>query len=141
MIKGILNGTQVSAIELIPSILSCCRGILHGLWAFVASPSEVSQEILDTAYAIGEYIGHHGALECLECVVPELKDLNLTWNQIDDHVKGKKIGYMIGKYGFEIFAPIGAIKGLDKLKSLKRANTAMTLEMCSRVYQAFKLVC
>lgn len=130
LLKGAVSGCHASATEMIPSIFSCCRGILHGLWAFVASPSEVSQEMIDAAYAIGEYIRHHDTIECLECVIPELRDLSLTWNKIDDYSRGQKIGYIIGKYGVEIFAPIGAVKGFAKLNALKRANTGLTLEMC-----------
>lgn len=130
LIKGALNGCHTSAKEMIPSILSCCRGILYGLWAFTSSPSDVTQEMIDAAYAIGEYIGSHNAIECLECVVPELRDISLTWHKIDDYSKGKKIGFIIGKYGIEIFAPLGAIKGFSKLNALKRANTGLTLEMC-----------
>lgn len=138
LIEGAISGCDASAKEMIPSIFSCCRGILHGLWAFVTSPSEVSQEMIDAAYAIGEYIHHHDAIECLECVIPELRDLSLTWHKIDDHFRGQKIGYIIGKYGVEIFAPLGAIKGFSKLNALKRANTGLTLEMClsSRAKQA-----
>lgn len=57
-------------------------------------------------------------------------DLSLNWHKIDDYSKGQKIGYIIGKYGVEIFAPLGAIKGFTKLNALKRANTGLTLEMC-----------
>jgi hypothetical protein len=37
---------------------------------------------------------------------------------------------MIGKYGVEIFAPAGVIKGLNKYRALKRANTMCTIEAC-----------
>ncbi len=138
LLNGILEGGLESGKEFIPSVLSCCRGILHGLWAFASSPSQVSQEMIDTAYAIGEYITSHDALECFECVVPELKDLSLTWHNIDDHHKGKKIGYIIGKYGIEIFAPLGLVKanfvfksGITKYKKFHRANIVQTLERCA----------
>jgi Bacterial toxin 35 len=101
------------------------------LWAFVLSPEEVSQDILNAAYSIGEYIREHSTMECLECVVPEIKDLSLTWHKVDDKARGQKIGYIIGKYGVEIFAPIGAVKGIIKVKALKRANTVLTLESCA----------
>lgn len=131
LVSGTVDGTKVSAKEFIPSVLSCCRGILNGLWAFVLSPMEVSQEMLNAAYAIGEYIASHSTSECLECVVPELRDISLTWDKINDYSKGQKIGYIIGKYGVDIFAPVGVLKGFNKVQALKRANTMCTLEGCA----------
>lgn len=45
------NGSKVSLVEAIPSALSCCRGILHGLWRMAcASPTEVDETIIRVAY-------------------------------------------------------------------------------------------
>lgn len=131
LVLGTANGATVSTAEFIPSIFSCCRGILNGLWAFVLSPTEISQEMVTTAYAIGEYIASHSTFECLECVVPELRELSLTWHKIDDYARGKKIGYIIGKYGVDIFAPAAVLKSVNKVRALKRANTICTLEGCA----------
>lgn len=131
LILGTLEGGKISAEEFFPSVLSCCRGLLNGLWAFVLNPKDLSLEMVNSAYSMGEYISSHTTIECLECFIPELQDLSLTWNKINDYSKGKKIGYMIGKYGVEIFAPIGVIKGTNKFRTLKRANTMCTLESCA----------
>lgn len=131
LIAGTLSGASVSVVEFIPSTYSSCRGILNGLWAFVCSPNEVSQEMLNAAYGIGEFISNHSTEECFQCVVPELKELSLYWENINDYSRGEKIGYLIGKYGIDIFAPIGILKGVNKVKALKRANTMCTLEACA----------
>lgn len=131
LVSGTVDGAKVSSIEFVPSILSCCRGISNGLWAFVCSPLEVSQEMVDTTYAIGEFIRDHSTEECFQCVVPELKELSLSWDKLNDLSKGQKIGFIIGKYGVDIFAPIGALKGIRKVQALKRANTMCTLESCA----------
>ena len=131
LVLGTVDGAKVSAVEFIPSIFSCCRGILNGLWAFVCSPIEVSQEMVNTAYAIGEFISSHSTEECFQCVVPELKELSLSWDKLNDHSRGQKIGFIIGKYGVDIFAPVGALKGMNKVRALKRANTMCTLESCA----------
>ncbi len=39
LVSGTVNGAKISVVELVPSIFSCCRGILNGLWAFVCSQS------------------------------------------------------------------------------------------------------
>lgn len=131
LVSGTVDGAKVSAVEFIPSTFSCCRGILNGLWAFVCSPIEVSQEMVNTAYAIGEFISIHSTEECFQCVVPELKELSLSWDKLNDHSRGQKIGFIIGKYGVDIFAPAGALKGISKVRALKRANTMCTLESCA----------
>lgn len=131
LVSGTVDGAKISASEFIPSIFSCYRGILNGLWAFVCSPIEVSQEVISAAYIIGEFISTQSAEECFQCVVPELKELSLSWNNLNDYSRGQKIGYIIGKYGIDIFAPAGALKGVNKVRALKRANTMFTLENCA----------
>jgi len=131
LIKGIIQGSQVTAENFVPETITCFRGILHGLWAFALSPSETSREMINAAYAIGEFLNDHDTLECLECLVPELKDLSKTWHKIDDYLRGKKIGFMIGRYGLEIFASTGVIKAVSRLRALKRANTICSLEACA----------
>lgn len=131
LISGIKEGVKVSAIEFVPSLYTSLKGMVFGLWAFVCSPSEVSQEVITTAYSIGTFISNHTKMECLECVVPEIRELSISWNTIDDHVKGQKIGYIIGKYGIDIFASIGSLKAINKIRALKRANTMLTLEACA----------
>lgn len=128
---GVIEGGNNAALEFIPSLVSSCRGILQGLWAFACSPREISQNMLNTAYAMGDFISTHSSAECFQCVVPELKELSLTWAQDNDYSKGKKIGYLIGKYGLEILAPAGFLKGISKYRALKRANTMYTLECCT----------
>jgi hypothetical protein len=131
LISGAVDGAKLSTTEFFPSLLGSCRGILSGLWAFVCSPKEVSQDMIDTAYVLGEFVSTNGAVECLHCVVPELRDLSVSWKGINDFSRGQKIGYIIGKYGIDIFAPLGALKGISKVKALKRANTMCTLEACA----------
>lgn len=131
LVSGTLSGAKISAVEFIPSFFSCLRGISSGLWAFTCSPVEVSKEMLSTAYAIGEFISNNSAEECIQCVVPELRDLSLSWHKINDYSKGQKIGFIIGKYGVDIFAPYGFLKGANKFRALKRANAMYTLENCA----------
>lgn len=131
LVSGTLHGAQASAIEFVPSMFTCCRGILNGLWAFVCSPHEVSREMVNSAYAIGEFLSNHSSEECFQCIVPELKELAVSWKELNDHSKGLKIGYIIGKYGVDIFAVPMAFKSVSKIRALKRANTMCTLESCA----------
>jgi tetratricopeptide (TPR) repeat protein len=131
LISGSIDGAKVATVEFVPSLFSSCRGILNGLWAFACSPTEVSQEMINTCYAIGEFIGSHSTEEYFQCAVPELKELSLSWDMLNDKSRGQKIGYIIGKYGIDIFAPVGVLGGVNKIRALKSANTMFTLECCA----------
>lgn len=127
---GILEGGGVSLVEFVPSTLSCCRGILHGLWSFTCSPVEVSKDIIDSSYLLMEYLETHTAKGILETFVPEIRDLCLNWSNLTDYERGEQVGYIIGKYGVDILAPGVAINGIKKFRHLKRANTMFTIECC-----------
>jgi tetratricopeptide (TPR) repeat protein len=131
LISGILEGSQQTFVGFVPSIFDSITGISHGLWAFASDPSEVSQEMINTAYMVGEFISSHSTEECFQCVIPELKELSQTWNTLADKMRGHKIGYIVGKYGLDILIPAGMVKGVAKLKAIRRANTMLTLENCA----------
>ena len=54
----------------------------------------------------------------------------ISWDELNDRSRGHKIGFIIGKYGVEIFVPVGILKGLNKVNALRRANTMLTLDAC-----------
>lgn len=62
LLSGVIKGAKISTVEFVPSILSSCRGILNGLWAFVCSPIEISKEMTNTAYALGEFVSRNSAM-------------------------------------------------------------------------------
>jgi hypothetical protein len=126
-----LKGGQDSVTEFVPSLLSCFRGISKGIWAFVSSPIEVSQEIVDYAYACLEFIKDNTTKEMLCKLVPELQECLKKWDQLDDCTKGKYIGYVVGKYGVDIFIASGSVKAIQLYRNLRKANAVMTLETAS----------
>lgn len=130
LIDGTIQGGKVATVEFIPGILSCVRGIGVGLWAFVCSPTEVSLDMVEAAQSLGDFMASHSALENLEAVVPEIKELSLNWDKFNSHTKGQKFGFIIGKYGIDIFGPGGVVKVASKYRTLKRANAVLTLEIC-----------
>lgn len=127
---GAVKGGEVSLVEFVPSTLSCCRGILHGLWSFACSPLEVSGDVINASYALVEYLKTNTAMETLELMVPELKELLVQWDNLSDYDRGEKIGFIIGKYGMDILAPGAGVSALKKYRQLKRANTLFTVECC-----------
>lgn len=128
---GMLKGGQDSVTEFVPSLLSCFRGISRGIWAFVSSPIETSQEMVDCAHACLEFIKDNTTKEMLCKIVPELQECLSKWDQLDDYTKGRYIGYVIGKYGADIFIASGSVKAIQLYRNLRRANALMTLETAS----------
>ncbi|MCB1181660.1 MAG: tetratricopeptide repeat protein [Chlamydiia bacterium] len=128
---GMLKGGQDSVTEFVPSLLSCFRGISRGIWAFVSSPIESSQEMVDCAHACLEFIKDNTTKEMLCKLVPELQECLKKWDQLDDYTKGRYIGYVVGKYGVDIFIASGSVKAIQLYRNLRRANALMTLETAS----------
>jgi tetratricopeptide (TPR) repeat protein len=128
---GMLKGGQDSVTEFVPSLLSCFRGISTGIWAFVSSPIEASQEMVDCAHACLEFIKDNTAKQLLCKLVPELQECLKKWDQLDDCTKGRYIGYVIGKYGVDIFLASGSVKAIQLYRNLRRTNAVMTLETAS----------
>ena len=131
LVSGALEGTKASVSGFIPSIVNSCKGLAHGLWCFVCSPKEVSRDFINAAFEMGMYISTLSSNEMLELVVPELRELSFHWPTLDDFERGKNIGYIIGKYGVDIFGLGTTLRGVQKVQALKRANTMLTLEMCA----------
>ena len=127
---GVAKGGGVAVVEFIPSILSSCKGILHGLWSLACSPVEVSKDLIYTSYELVEFIKENTPRECLELVVPELRELCINWDSLSDYDRGNETGYIIGKYGVDILAPGTALKGVKKYRQLKRLNSMFTVECC-----------
>ena len=137
---GMLQGGQDSIVEFVPSILSCCRGINKGLWAFVSHPIALSQDMIDSACACIEFIKDNTTKEALFKLVPEIQECLATWNQLDDDTKGKYIGHVIGKYGIDIFIGVGSVKAITLYRNLRKANALMTLETVAASPQLAKEV-
>jgi hypothetical protein len=66
--------------------------------------------------------------EILSELAPEIKDLIGKWDQLKDEQRGEEVGYVIGKYGIDIFAGVGLTKAMKSYRELKRANNLLTFE-------------
>ena len=128
---GMVKGGQDSVREFVPSLLACFRGISRGIWACVSSPIAVSQDMIDCANACLEFIKDNTTKELFCKIVPELQECLKKWDQLDDNTKGKYVGYVIGKYGIDIFIGSGSVKAIQLYRNLRKANALMTLETAS----------
>lgn len=128
---GMVKGGQDSVIEFIPSLLSCFRGLNKGIWACISSPIAISQDMIECAHACLEFIKDNTTKELIGKIVPELQECLQKWEQLDDHTKGRYIGYAIAKYGVDIFMGSGSVKAAQLYRNLRKANAIMTLETAS----------
>lgn len=126
--KGVFLGGNQAGIEFIPSMLSSLYGLGHGLWAFSEDPVQVSLDLVEAAKACIDFIRTHTPKESLSELVPELKELFENWDGIENQKRGEITGYVIGKYGVDLFASAGIAKAVNAYRKLKRANHLLTFE-------------
>ena len=67
----------------------------------------------------------------MRCRNRQLREIVQTWHDLDYKTRGQKMGYLIGKYGLDIFIPLAAAKGINKYQTVRRANAMLTFECCS----------
>lgn len=119
--RGIKKGIQEEFGEMAPAWAPIAS---IGLWAFASSPppAKYAAAVLGCVAAAGVYMA-------ADQMVTELRELVTNWKYLSEGERGELTGYVIGKYGIEIFACYGAGKVMDSYHKLKRANGALTFEV------------
>jgi len=137
---GAKRGSTETLDAFVRKVLTCSRGILHCLWSFGTDPSRDKNAFIACSHSFLERLKNGTSRKQLQCVVPEIKELFYTWDLLEPYEKGKKCGYIIGKYGLDIFAPLLTIKTLQHYLVFKRANTLETLKACSSEADRVKIL-
>lgn len=127
LLQGTLKGFEEETFEFVSSI----RGSFSFLWALTCSPVDVSKELIAAVYAMGEFVAHANISDLLEAALPELIECRQYWDVWSHHVRGQKIGYIIGKYSIAAFYYITLLRGVTVFNELKRANIMAILERCT----------
>jgi tetratricopeptide (TPR) repeat protein len=130
--KGAARGGIDGLSEFIPSMLSSLEGLGHGLWAFALDPIQVSKDLINGAQTCINYLREHSSKEIVLDLVPELQNLVHNWDALSSLERGEMTGYVIGKYGVDIFAAAGSAKAMKAYRELKRANGLFTLETAAQ---------
>ncbi|MES2345802.1 MAG: polymorphic toxin type 50 domain-containing protein [Chlamydiota bacterium] len=126
--SGIIEGAVTSVGEFVPSLLSSTYGLGQAIWAFAENPVQISSDFINSVYECFEYLRSASSLEILKKVAPEIRILLEEWNHLKDYEKGKQIGFIVGKYGIDIFGGYGITKAMQAYRNLKRANNLLTFE-------------
>ena len=102
------------------------------LWAFADHPIQVSQELVDSVCNCMEFLIETSFNEKKEllatAMVEELQDLCKEWPTLSSEERGAKTGFVLGKYGINLFGGKWAIRGVQAFKELKKANSLLTFE-------------
>lgn len=121
--KGLLYGSMLGGREGSIEFVSSVRGGLTFLWSFACSPIDVSKELIEALRALGEFLASGKAHAFVRDALPEFFECQQYWDTWSEYTKGKKLGFIIGKYSILAFAYVTTPRGCAYLYSnLKRAN-------------------
>ena len=129
--KGLKNGVQEAASDFVPTLCQSAYGIGQCLWTFSQAPIESSANFFNACYEIGETVVQAFKeldQEMVEDLAAEFHKAMLTFDKLGESEKGEITGYFVGRYGVDILAGAGAMKGIAAFKKLKDANRLCNIE-------------
>ena len=139
MLTGAVKGGAEAGKEFIPSMLSTVYGLREALWTSVAHPIDhtiqaiqVSKDLALAAYSCAEYLAETPISRMKdtvsEAIVSELQELIENWKDLSIQERGDQTGFLLGKFGVDIFAADKTVKGVKLLNDLTKANTLLNFE-------------
>jgi tetratricopeptide (TPR) repeat protein len=129
--QAAFSGASDSACDFVPSLCNTAYGLGECLWVFGERPLDSITNLASAGYEMLEIIVDHLKTidrDALHEYASELVKLYENFNSLTDHEKGELVGYVVGKYGVDIFAGSAAIKSVSAYKKLKAANQICNLE-------------
>ncbi len=123
--KGLTAGIEKGIQDEFGKAVTVWTPLLNmGLWALMSSPQPSVKFITATLGCVAVA----GIAIAADQMVNELKDLVTNWDQLSQRERGELTGFLIGKYGVDIFAAYGSAKCMDAYNSLRKANQILTFE-------------
>ncbi len=124
--QGLVDGIKKGFTEEFGEGLPVWSPILGvGLWALTSSPSPHAKLVSGVLACIAASAAYVAA----DQISSELKELVTNWDHLTQKERGEISGYLIGKYGVDIFFMAGSAKMMKTYQDLKRANNVLTFEM------------
>lgn len=108
--KGLAFGLRDGGIETLKEIGPFLANVLF-------HPFQTTSELITSIKFIFKEVLEEKWESVFETLTPELKELFLSWDNIEDYHKGRLTGLFIGKNGVAALTAIGAVKTLSKLKN------------------------
>lgn len=123
LLEGISKGFQEEFADSLPAWASITA---LGLWTtFNTAPVPHAKIVSATLSCIAAAAVYLTA----DRVVGELKELVANWDQLSEKERGALSGYILGKYGTDVFTCAGSAKLAETYRNLKTANQALTLDL------------
>lgn len=123
LLEGISKGFQEEFADSLPAWASMTA---LGLWTtFNTAPIPHAKIVSATLSCIAAAAIYLAA----DQMVGELKQLVTDWDQLSEKERGTLSGYILGKYGTDVFTCAGSVKLAEAYRNLKMANQAATFEL------------
>ncbi len=121
--EGIKKGFKEEFGDSLPSWASMMG---FGLWTALSNSPAPSAKVVTATLSC---VAAAGAYLAANQMVGELKDLVTNWESLSQKERGELSGYLIGKYGVNVFACAGSVKLSQAYRDLKKANNLLTFEL------------
>jgi tetratricopeptide (TPR) repeat protein len=131
LLKGLQEGGKEAALDFVPSLCSSVYGLCSSMWVFAQHPIDSTNQFVNVCYDLGNCINEFRKnvdLEEIESYPLEIQRLYDQYDRLSEPEKGYLIGYIVGKYGVDIFAGGTTIKGIAYFKKLRNANRTCMLD-------------
>lgn len=131
VLSGLQEGCAEAVVDFVPSLCSSAYGLCSSMWVFAQHPVDSTTQFVNACYDIGNCINEFRKnvdLDEIESYPIEIQRMYDQFDRLSEAEKGRQIGYIVGRYGVDIFAGGAAIKGIAAFKKLKDANRICMLE-------------
>ncbi len=132
LLGSAIIGAGESIVDFVPSLCRSAYGLSEILWITVQHPIESTKNFTDACYEMGQCLTEY--CKSVEWnTIDEYKDqVEISYERFDSLAateKGEFIGYIVGKYGVDIFSGKACMKGVAAYRKLKAANRICNLEV------------
>lgn len=120
ILSGLQEGCTEAAIDFVPSLCNSVYGLCSSMWAFAQHPIDSTNQFVNACYDISNCINEFRKnvnLDEIESYPIEIQRLYDQFDRLSEPEKGHLIGYIVGRYGVDIFAGGTALKSIEALKS------------------------
>lgn len=131
ILKGLLDGGKEAIVDFFPSLCASACGLGTCLWTFIEHPIGSTENIMNACYDVSQNISDffkNVDLTNTEIYVDEFLRFQGNFDRLSESEKAHLTGYLIGKYGVDIFAGGVVLKSVALCKKLKDANQIANLE-------------
>lgn len=128
LVIGAGQGLYAAASELPSSLLYSINGLGQLLWAGITDPIAVPEKLIDATTQFIEYLRKEDLTTLAQDMAPELYDLVTNWDTLNHKTRGEKAGFVLGKYGVDIFCAYGTTKFIQAYKNLRQTNSLCNLK-------------